>query len=65
MVFGREEEDGSLITPWRCHILSIPWEAGRGLSTKTYGLGDMFPPDDLGSGPYSQFIIWVIEMSSL
>ena len=27
-------------------------------------LEDVFPPDDLGSGPYIQFIYWGIEISS-
>ena len=28
-------------------------------STKTCGLDDGFPPDDLGSGRYSPFIIYI------
>ena len=37
--------------PWRWHILSIPLKTGRGTSTETCGLDDVFPPDDLGSRP--------------
>ena len=40
----------------RWHILSIPLAGGRGMSTETCGL-DVFLPDDLGSGPYTPFII--------
>ena len=32
--------------PWRWHILSIPLTTGRGTSTETCGLDDVFPPDD-------------------
>ena len=31
--------------------------AGRGISAETCGLDDVFPPDDLSSGPYTQSII--------
>ena len=41
----------------RWHILSTPLEADRGISAETCGFDDAFPPDDLGSGPYAQFII--------
>ena len=33
------------------------WTAGRGISAETCGLDDVFPPDDLSSGPYTQSII--------
>ena len=33
------------------NILSIPFTTGRGTSAETCGLGDVFPPDDLGSRP--------------
>ena len=39
------------------HILYIPLEASRGLSTETCGLGDVFHFDGLGSGPYTEVII--------
>ena len=39
--------------------LYIPLETGRGTSAKTCGLDDVFPPDDLGSGPYTPFIIYI------
>ena len=41
------------------YILSIPLEAGRGISTETWRLDDVFPPDDLGSGSFTPFIIYV------
>ena len=47
------------ILPWRWHILSIPLKAGQGISTETHGLDDVFPPDDLGSGPCTPFIIYI------
>ena len=47
------------LLPWRWHILSIPLKAGRVISAKTCGLGDVFPPDDLGSGPCTPFIIYI------
>ena len=34
-----------------------PLEAGRGISAETRGLNDVFPPNNLYSGPYKQFII--------
>ena len=48
-----------LITPMTWHILSIPVEVGRGISAETCGLDDVFPPDALGSGPYTPFIIHI------
>ena len=57
MDFELEEEDESLILPWRWHILFMPLEAGRGISTEnTYGLDDVFPPKNLSSGPQNRFI---------
>ena len=47
------------LLPWRIHILSIPLKAGREISAETYGLDDVFPPDDLGSGPCTPFIIYM------
>ena len=44
---------------WRWHILSIPLEAGQGISAETCVLDDVFPPDDLGSGPYIPFTIYM------
>ena len=40
--------------PWRWHILFIPLKTGRGISTDV-----IFPPEDLGSGPYTPFIIYI------
>ena len=34
-------------------------EADRRISAETCGLDDVFPPDDLGSGPYTSFIIYI------
>ena len=41
------------------HILSIPLEAGRGLSTGICGLDDTFPPNDPASDPYTLSIIYI------
>ena len=30
-----------------------------GISAETFGLGDVFPPDELGSGPCTPFIIYI------
>ena len=53
MVFGLEQEDGSF------DYSHGPLKAGRGISAETCGLDDMFPPDDLGSGPCTPFIIYI------
>ena len=34
-------------------------KAGQGISAKTCGLDDVFPPDDVGSGPCTLFIIYI------
>ena len=47
VVFGIEQRDGSLITPRRWYILSIPLEAGRGISAETCRVDDKFPPTTL------------------
>ena len=47
------------LLPWRWHIPSIPLKAGRGISAETCGLDEVFPPDDLGSGPCTPFIIYI------
>ena len=57
IVLDRKRQMGVELLPWRWHILSIRFDAGRGIGAGTCGLGDVFPPDDLGSGPYTQFII--------
>ena len=41
------------------YILFVPLKAGRGISAETCGLDDVFPPDDLGSGPCTPFIIYI------
>ena len=51
MVFGLELGDGINYSHWADTFLTILLEAGRGISAKTHGLDDVFPPDDLGSGP--------------
>ena len=51
MVFGLEGGWEFWLLPWPWHILSIPLKAGRGMSANTCWLDDVFPPDDLGSGP--------------
>ena len=47
------------LLPWRWHILSIPLKTGRAISAETNGLDDVFPPDDLGSGPCTPFVIHI------
>ena len=42
----------------RCKSIQQPLEAGRRISFETCGLDDVFPPDDLGSGLYTPFIIY-------
>ena len=59
MVFGLEQEDGSFdYTHGLAHPLH-PIKTGRGISTETCGLDDVFPPDDLGSGLCTPFIIYI------
>ena len=41
------------VLSWRWHILSILLEGGRGISAETFGLYQVFPLDNLGSGPYT------------
>ena len=36
-----------------------PIKAGRGIGAETCGVDDVFPPDDLGSGPCTPFIIYI------
>ena len=50
------------LLPWRWYILSILLKAGRGISAETCGLYDVFPPDDLGSGPCTPFIIYITHI---
>ena len=37
----------------------LKWAPGRGISAETCGLDGVFPPDDLGSGPCTPFIIYI------
>ena len=53
---------GFWLLPWRWHILSIPLKAGRWISAITCGLDDVFPPDDLGSGPYTPFNMYISDV---
>ena len=53
-VFGQEQGNRRLITPMARAHPPIPFDAVRGISAETCGLDDVFPPDDLGSGPYTQ-----------
>ena len=43
---------------------NLQLETGQRISAETCGLDDAFPPDDLCSGPYAQFITEVIGVSS-
>ena len=36
-----------------------PIKTGRGIIAETCGLDDVLPPDDLGSGPCTLFIIYI------
>ena len=49
MSFGLEQKGGSFITPMAWHILAILLTARWGISDETYGLDEVFPPDDLCS----------------
>ena len=40
-------EDGSPLTPMALEHLPIPW-ISRGIGTETFGIGSVFPPDNLG-----------------
>ena len=57
-------KDESLITPMVLVRSIHHIEAGRGISAKTCGLDDVFPPDDIGSSLYTQFIIIYLQCSS-
>ena len=57
MVFGLEQDWEFWLHPWRCHILSIP-KTGRGISVETCELDNLFPTDDLGTGPCTPSIIY-------
>ena len=59
MVFGLEQEDGSFDYSHGASTCSQPMKTGRGISAETCGLGDVFPPDDLGFGPCTTFIIYI------
>ena len=54
MGFGHNRRMSVYLLPQHWHILSIPLEAGRGMSAETCGLDDLFPSDDIGSNPYTQ-----------
>ena len=42
--------------PWCRHILSFPIKSGRGKGTETCGMDDVFPPEDLSSGPDTIYV---------
>ena len=50
---------GVLITPIALAHPLHPLKAGRGISAEPCGLDDVFPPDELGSGPCTPFIICI------
>ena len=56
-VLDENKSMGVWSLPWRWRILTIPLKAGRGIDAKTCGLEDVFRPNDLGSGLYTQRII--------
>ena len=37
-----------------------PFKIDRGMSAETCELNNVFPPDDLGSGPYTPFILHIV-----
>ena len=43
-------------------ILSTSLEAGGGISAQPCELDDVFPPDDLGSGPYTPTIVYITDI---
>ena len=57
MVFGLEQD--VLITPMALAHPLHPIKTGRGKSTETCWLDDVFTPDDLSSCPYTLFIIYI------
>ena len=61
MVFGLEQEEGSFDYSHGAGTSSPshPLKAGRGICAETCRLDDVFPPDDLGSGPSTPFIIYI------
>ena len=66
MGFGLSMAVGSLSLPWRLRILPIQLEAGRGISVRTCGLDDVFPPNDFGHGLETNLIltcIFTVDMS--
>ena len=48
-----------LITPMALAHPLHPNKTGRGISAETCGLENVFPPDDLSSGPCTSFIIYI------
>ena len=50
---------GVLITPMALAHSLHPIKRRLGISAETCELDDVFPPDDLGSGPYTPFIIYM------
>ena len=59
MVFGLKQEDGIFYNSHGAGILSTQLISDRGIRAETCGLDDVFPPDDLGSGPCTPFIKYI------
>ena len=59
MVFILEKEDGSFNHPVALTHPLHPIRSRSRISAETCGLDDVFPPDDLGSDPYTPFIIYI------
>ena len=57
MGFGLEQEDRSLITPMVLTHPLHPIKSRQGNKCRSCGLDNVFPPDDIDSGLYTQFII--------
>ena len=51
MMFGLEQKGGSLIAPMALAHPLHPIDNRSRNKRRTCGLGDVFPPDDLGSRP--------------
>ena len=61
----RQESTFCFLASFQQETLSLSWTLScRGISADTCGLDNVFPPGDLGSGPYTQCIIYVTETSS-
>ena len=47
---------------WKSPNMFVSSEAGRGINAHTFELDDVFPPDDLDSALYTQFVFIYIPL---